>query len=445
MVTILPALRQVREDLAEHLDRTTVEQVCRELDHEWRDGPLNPFTTLHLFILQVLHHNTAMTHLPHLAGEPFTASAYCQARQRLPVEFFERMVNAFSRDLDAADEDGRWHGHQVMLVDGSSFSMPDTAELQAHFGQPPEQKPGCGFPVAHLLAMLHAHTGLLRDVIVSPLNTHDMAQVAKLHPRLSAGDMVVADRGFCSYAHLALLSKANLHAVLRVHQRQIVDFHPHRPCTADVRRTGIPTSRWLRRLGHCDQLVEWRKPDACPKWMAPEDYAALPEKLVVREIKWRIRRADRRGREVVLVTTLLDGERYPAQEIAGLYELRWQVEVDLRDLKGTLGLDVLKSKKVTTIQKEALVFVLVHNLVRLVMTKAADRQRVKPHRISFVDALRWLQPAKPSVPLPKLILNPPRTNRIEPRCLKRRPKSYTFMTRPRWELRKLLKNQQDAA
>jgi hypothetical protein len=380
-----------------------------------------------------------------LVGEQFTASAYCQARQRLPVEFFERMANAFSRDLRSSEKNGRWRGHQVMLVDGSSFSMPDTPELQAHFGQPPEQKPGCGFPVAHLLAMLDAHTGLLYEVVVSPLNTHDMTRVAQLHPRLSADDIVVGDRGFCSYAHLALLSKANLHAVLRVHQRQIVSFHPHRPCTADVRVAGIPTSRWLRRLGHCDQLVEWRKPDARPKWMAPEDYAALPEKLVVREIKWRIRRADRRVREVILVTTLLDAERYPAEEIAKLYELRWQVEVDLRDLKGTLGLEVLKSKQVATIQKEVLVFVLVHNLVRLVMIKAAHQQRVKPHRISFVDALRWLQPAKPFIPLPKLIVNPPRANRIEPRCVKRRPKSYTLMTRPRCQLRKRLRNQRDAA
>ena len=113
MVTILPALGQVRKDLVEHLDRATVEQVYRELDHEWRDGPLDPFTTLHLFILQVLHRNTAMTHLPHLVGEQFTASAYCQARQRLPVAFFERLVNAFSRDLESSEEDGRWRGHRT--------------------------------------------------------------------------------------------------------------------------------------------------------------------------------------------------------------------------------------------------------------------------------------------------------------------------------------------
>ena len=445
MVTILPALGQVREDLVALLDRTAVEQACRSLGHRWRDRQLDPSTTLHSFILQVLNQNTAMTHLPHLTGERFSASAYCQARQRLPVELFERLVNSVTRFLQRSDDTGRWHGHRVMLIDGSGFSMPDTAELQAHFGQPGGQRPGCGFPVAHLLAMVDVQTGFLDDVIVSPLRTHDMAHVAELHPKLSAGDVVVADRGFCSYAHLALVSQANLHAVLRVHQRQIVDFHPHRPSASQVWGKGIPTSRWIKRQGHCDQIVAWRKPRRRPKWMTDDQFASLPEELVVREIKYRIREGGCRVREVTLVTTLLDGTGYPAKEIAGLYKLRWQVEVDLRDLKTTLGMDVLKGKKVDTVQKEVLVHVLVYNLVRSVMATAARRQRIRPRRISFIDAVRWLQPPKPSQPLPELLVNPQRSDRVEPRCLKRRPKQYTRMTRPREELRKRLRKRRKAA
>jgi hypothetical protein len=449
MVTILPALEQVRKDLAGLLERTAVEQVCRELGYTWRDRQLDPYTTLHLFILQVLHGNTAMTHLPHLAGKRFTASAYCQARQRLPLAFFAAVVNAFTRRLmdsgQSGDEAGRWRGHRVGLVDGSGFSMPDTPELQAYFGQPGAQQPGCGFPVAHLLALVDAEKGFLHDPIVSPLRTHDLVHAADLHPKLSAGDIVVADRGFCSFAHLALISQAKLHAVLRVHQRQIVDFHPHRPCAPDVLGKGIPSSRWVRRLGHCDQLVEWRRPKARPKWMTAEQFAALPEKLLVREIKWRLRVPGCRVQEVTLVTTLLDAERYPAKEIAALYGLRWQVEVDLRDLKITLGLDVLKGHKVETVLKEVQVYVLVYNLVRLVTVKAARRQRVAPHRISFIDALRWLQPPKPARPLPVLLENPIRPGRIEPRCIKRRMKTYKLMNLPRRELRKRLKKRRDAA
>ncbi len=445
MVTILPALGQVREDLLSLLDRTSVTQACRELGYRWRDRQLDPYTTLHLFMLQVLHQNTAMTHLPHLAGERFSASAYCQARQRLPVKLFERLVHSLTQALKRPGDAGRWHGHRVMLIDGSGFSMPDTAELRAHFGQPGGQRPGCGFPVAHLLAMVDAQTGFLDDVVVSPLRTHDMAHAAELHPKLSAGDVVVADRGFCSYAHLALVSQANLHAVLRVHQRQIVDFHPHRPSASQVWGKGIPTSRWIKRQGHCDQIVAWRKPRRRPKWMTDDQFASLPEELVVREIKYRIREGGCRVREVTLVTTLLDGTGYPAKEIAGLYKLRWQVEVDLRDLKTTLGMDMLKGKKVDTVQKEVLVYVLVYNLVRLVMTTAARRQRTRPRRISFIDAVRWLQPPKPSQRLPELVVNPERSDRIEPRCLKRRPKQYVRMTQPREELRKRLKKRRKAA
>jgi hypothetical protein len=447
MVTILPALRQVREDLAGFLERKEVERICRELEYTWRERQLDPYTTLHLFILQIVNLNTAMTHLPHLSGERFSASAFCQARQRLPLELIRRVVDSFSRGLEASEPPLLWHGHRAMLVDGSGFSMPDTPELQAYFGQPGQQKPGCGFPVAHMLAMFDAHSGFLHDVIISPLRTHDMKHAADLHPRLSANDIVVADRGFCSYAHLALILQANLHAVFRVHQKQIVDFRPHRLCKRDAAKgsTGLPNSRWVQRLGHCDQIVDWCKPQSRPKWMNPEQFANLPKTIRVREIKWRIADRNCRVYEVTLVTTLLDPQRYPAKEIAGLYQVRWQVEVDLRDLKNTLGLDVLKSHKVETVKKEAMMCVLVHNMVRAVMRKAAQRQRVSPRRISFIDALRWLQPPKPEVPLPELVINPLRPGRVEPRCIKRRKKEYDLMKRPRDELRKRLKNQRDAA
>ena len=444
MVTILPALRQVREDLVHLLDRKAVERLCEELGYDWRGRQLDPYTTLHLFILQVLNNNTAMTHLPHLSGERFTASAYCQARRRLPRALLEGLVEPFARRLDRPEEVPRWHGHRVLLEDGSGFSMPDTAELQAHFGQPGNQKPGCGFPVAHMLALFDAEAGFLREVIIRPLRTQDFAIAAELHPKLAPGDLLVGDRGFCSYVQLALILKANLHALFRVHQKKIVDIHPHRPSMAEA-GPGHPSSRWLRRLGSRDQLVEWRKPASPPAWMTPEQFAQLPETMVVREIRWRIRDPYHRVREVTLVTTLLDPQSYPAAEIAGLFRQRWQVEVDLRDLKITLGMDVLKGHSVDVVMKEVQVFVLVYNLVRLVILKSARAQRVRPHRISFIDALRWLQPAKPGQALPDLIINPERPGRVEPRCIKRHMKEYDLMTRPRHEMRKRLKKRLDAA
>jgi len=299
--------------------------------------------------------------------------------------------------------------------------------------------------MAHLLALIEAHSGFLRDVIVAPLRTHDMAHAEELHPKLLPGDIIVGDRGFCSYAHLALCLQANLHAVFRVHQKQIVDFHPYRPSTPETLGTGIPTSRYVKHLGHCDQIVEWRKPAQRPKWMTAEQFAQLPDSILVRELKWQVRNSNHRVGEVILVTTLLDPERYPAPEIAGLFRQRWQVEVDLRDLKITLRLGQLKGHSVDVVKKELLVFVFVYNLLRVVILQAAQRQRVQPHRLSFIDAMRWLQPPKPACSLLDLIVNPERPNRVEPRVIKRRKKQYPWMTRPRAELRKRLKKRRDAA
>jgi hypothetical protein len=169
--------------------------------------------------------------------------------------------------------------------------MPDTPALQDAFGQSTEQRPGCGFPVAHLLGLFHAGTGVLLTWVVTPLLTHDLAQVQAVHPTLHPGDVLVADRGLCSYAHLALLAQADLHAVLRVGARQMVDFTPGRPFVRpNVRRTpavkGIPRSRWLKALGVDDQLVTWLKPKTCASWLAREALTALPEALVLREVRY---------------------------------------------------------------------------------------------------------------------------------------------------------------
>jgi hypothetical protein len=156
----------------------------------------------------------------------------------LPLTLFQQLLTAVTDSMAACcDQAARWCGHRVWLVDGSSFSMPDTPELQAAFGQPGGQKPGCGFPVAHLLALFHAGTGLLQKVLVAPLRTHDLNGAWRMHDELQPGDVLVADRGFCSYAHLAQLIQAGLHGVLRIHQKQIVDFRigrMHVPIAVDL-------------------------------------------------------------------------------------------------------------------------------------------------------------------------------------------------------------------
>jgi hypothetical protein len=275
-------------------------------------------------------------------------------------------------------------------------------------------------------------TGLLRQTLALPLRSHDAARAAALHPALRAGDVLVGDRAFSSYAHLALCRRRRLHGLFRVHQKQIVSFRCHRrhQTSRDPAR-GQPTSRWLRRLGHRDQLVEYAKPAGRPDWMTEEEWGRLPPALVVREVRYRVRVPGVRTKEVTLVTTLLDPERYPAKELARLYGLRWGAETNLRHLKQTLGMDVLHCTTVDGVLKELAVFVILYNLVRRVMAAAAARQKVSPERISFTDAWRWLQEARPGEPLPRLKVNPLRPGRAEPRVRKRRPKQYPLLTKPR--------------
>jgi hypothetical protein len=340
-------------------------------------------------------------------------------------------------------DERQWHGHRTFLVDGSGCSMPDTPALQDAFGQSTVQRPGCGFPVARLLGLFHAGTGLLMKLVVAPLCTHDLAHMQKVHPTLAPGEVLVADRGLCSYAHLALLVQAGIHAVLRVGARQIVDFTPGRPFVKpSVRRTsavkGVPRSRWLKSLGVHDQLVAWLKPKTCPSWLARETLAALPESLVLREVRDHIGTPGFRTRQVTLVTSLLDSAVYRVDDLAESYQLRWQVETALAQLKTTMQMDVLHCNTVPGVLKELTVFAIVYNLVRMVMRQSATLQHTAVERISFLDALRWLSAPSTGMPLVALLVIPVRPHRVEPRVKKRRPKPFPLMITPRQVLRQQL-------
>jgi hypothetical protein len=435
-------LKRLRQDVAHRLDPESIQSVCRSVGHHWRKSLLNPVAVIHWFVIQILHGNSSLQHVSLLANRSFTDSAYCLARARLPLAVFRGVLRDLVKTLvPRTRAEGTWRGHRTWLIDGSAFSMPDTPALQAQFGQPDAQAKGCGFPVAKILALFHAGTGLLIEVAAAPYRTHEMSRLGAVHPAFEPGDVLVGDRGFCSFAHLAMLVRGGLHAVFRVHQRQIVAFTPNRPHFRhedQAATKGWPRSRWLRRLGVLDQVVEWLKPKERPEWMGVEEFGALPETLVVRELRYEVGGRGFRTRTVTLVTTLLDGRLYPLDALANLYGMRWRVELNFRHLKTTMKMDVLKCLTVDGVLKELTVFAIVYNLVRVVMSEAARRQGVDVERISFVDALRWLEQAEPGDDLPELVVNPDRPNRFEPRVRKRRPKQYPLMRKPRSELRKAL-------
>jgi DDE family transposase len=452
MITLPQSLRHVKAHLADVLPDQLIRDTCRRVGHTWRQRQLDPVVTTYLVLQQALHGNVPAGELRRQTGLRFTDSAYCQARRRLPtavLRALQRAVAGRARADLADDPQARWHGHRVFLIDGSSFSMPDTEELREAFGQPTGQAEGCGFPVAHLLVQFDARAGYLLKTLVAPLRTHDLARVPLAHRDLAAGDLLVGDRAFASYAHLALCRQRRLHGLFRAHQKQLIDFRPHRrwapPGAGGAAAKGLPRSRWLKRLGKHDQLVEYHKPAERPAWLSAAAYAALPDTLVVRELRYRIRIPGRRVRQVTLVTTLLDPRRYSARALARRYGQRWQAETDLRHLKQTLHLDVLRSQRVPGVLQEMLALVIISNLVRRVMHRAARQQAVAPARISFVDAWRWLRHARPGEPVPELRVNPERPGRFEPRVRKRRPKQYPLMKRPRAELRKALLTMEHAA
>jgi hypothetical protein len=437
-------VEQFKRSWSCELEDEAIERACTDIGHKWRERELGPVATVKMFLLQILYGNVACEFVPHLAGKDVTGSAYCTARGRLPLAALQTLLaRSTTKMAESARDAGLWLGHRLFLLDGSSFSMPDTDELREHFGQPGGQAAGCGFPTAHWLALVHFGSGLFQKVITAPLRTHDMNGVAQLHPELKAGDVALGDRAFGTFAHVALLVVQGLHGIFRAHQKLIIDFTPGRPHAVPGRgkstdHKGKPRSKWIESLGPLDQIVEWFRPVNVPAWMSAEAWAALPASIRVRELRYTIARPGFRVRTVTLVTTLLDAQRYPQDKLAEAYGLRWTIETAFGHLKTTMKMDVLRCQTVRGIQKELTMFLLVYNLVRMTVLEAAQRQSVPAERISFVDALRWLATAQPGDELPELVINPYRPGRFEPRVRKRRPKEFPVMQKPRAVLRQEL-------
>jgi hypothetical protein len=441
------ALSRVRQDSDHLLLPARINQLARASGHLFRDTQLNPGNTLRLFAQQIASGNVACSAVRHLADADFSDTAWCQARQRLPMELIEQvhrqLIDDTQNELDQTDDAGdgkyRWRGHRIYVVDGSTDSMPDTRPLRAHYGVPLPCREGLGFPMSHLLLLMDHRSGLVVDCIDSPMYTSDVSQTPPMHAHLSQGDVLLADVAFAGWAHLALILRANLHSVMPAHHRRLVDFTPKRPSAhprkgKSSKRTGKPRSSVIKSLGTDDQLVEYPKPVNKPEWMDQQQWESLPQSIMVREIRRTIKRHGFRPIIVTIVTTLLNPDLYPADELIDLRLTRWMVETNLRHLKITLGMDILKCKTVDGIRKERLMFLLVYNLIRRMMLIAARSQHVNVNRLSFADTLAWLRFGNITV-MGEIKINPLRTGRLEPRVRKRPKKQFPYMTIPRAQLK----------
>jgi hypothetical protein len=324
-----------------------------------------------------------------------------------------------------------WCSRRVKLVDGTTCSMPDTAPNQDAYPQPSGQKAGCGFPMLKLVGLFSLATGALLQAVHGPVRVHEGQLFRQLWSYLTQGDVLLADRGFCSFGLLAALQQQGIDSVVQLHQTRPVDF-----------RRG-------KRLGQADRLLEWAKPSQCPRTLSAEQFAALPATLPVRQLRIKATLKGFRPRSLVLVTTLLDPLAYPAAALADLYLRRWGVELQIRELKTLMRLDVLRCRSPQMIRKELQMHFIAYNLVRAVMLQAALQYQVTLSRLSFkgtLDAVQAFaavlqgggmtvrQQAALESDLLRLVASDPvraRPGRVEPRAKKRRPKNYQLLTKPR--------------
>src|SRR5882724_836389 len=358
-------------------------------------------------------------------------SAYVQARQRLPRERLERALTATAQAADRrVERSAQLQGRPVKVVDGSTTQLADTPENQRRFPQPSSQKPGCGFPVIRFVALLSLASGAILKVMMDSLRSHDLRLLHRLAEALAPGDIVLGDRAYGEYTTAASLPQQGVDLVARLHHQRKVDF------------------RQAKRLAKQDGLFVWAKGYQQSQILSPAEWALLPAQITVRIIRFNTTIQGFRGRRVTLVTTLLDPKLYPAEQLIGLYARRWRLELCFRDLKSTLGMGQLRCKTPDMAEKELLAYLIAHNLLRCVIAEAVARFQADLERISFkgaVDALRQYSAAIAQARNQKmrrqlwedLLLNlvrdlvPLRPNRKEPRAVKRRPKAYPLLNRPR--------------
>ncbi len=367
-----------------------------------------------------------------LAVPSFCTSCFCRARRRLSEEFLDTVQSRMSLFGEArVEEHHRWRGHRVKLVDGTSVQLSDTAFNQAEYPQPSAQKPGCGFPVMGVVAVLDVALGTVDDYLTGRSPGHDLEGLHGLADTFKAGDLVVADRAFCSWEMLARLAEKEVNSVMRL-------YHA-REAKLDWRKG--------RRLDENSRIVEWSKPTKPGKsGITMETWERLPEIMKVRLVRLKAPGRDGRMRTMYLATTLLDDEAYPTDEIVGLYAQRWSIEVRFRDLKTTMGLERLRVRTPEMAHKTLRMATIAYNLVKLLQLEASRGEPILVDEIGFKGTLDVLAEFRTGfiglANRPRLLelerekvlarirerLLFIRPGRSEPRAIKTRHKCYSYLT-----------------
>lgn len=360
---------------------------------------------------------------------------YCRARAKLSAPAIRELSCEVAAELEASAEPAwLWKGqYHAKLIDGFTFTMPDTRENQAQYPHPKSQQPGVGLPIARAVALVSLATACVLDLKVGPYQGKETGESALLRAMLGSldkGDIAVMDRYYCSYMLLALLQAQGTHACARKH---------HLRLGSDFRRG--------RRLGYRDHLVIWTRPKR-PKWMSEELYQQIPQQLTLRELRCTVIESGRRTEIIDIITTLTDAQEFSAEDIAELYGFRWNCELDVRSLKSNLNLGHLRCKTPQMIERELWTTMLAYNLIRMTAAGAALLHGKRPRQISFTSTCQmvlasWMQlcfelNAEELAGCICGVLKQlagcevaNRPGRFEPRVLKRRRHAYKLMLKPR--------------
>ncbi len=435
------------------LSEEIVAQALAAIQAFWMDRIYSPLVTLWVFLSQVLSADHScragvarlIAHRLSEGQNPCSSEtgAYCQARKRLPEAFFSEVARQTGRTLEAnVDSQWLWKGRRVHVFDGSSVSMPDTSENQRAYPQPDTQKPGLGFPLARIAAVFSLACGAVLDLAIcryAGKGQSELGMLRTLWDMFRPGDVLLADRLMCSWTEMVLLKGRGVDTVTSLSKR-----------TADFRRG--------KRLGKDDHIVRWPKPTK-PRSIDRKTYNSLPEFLTVREIRVRVEQAGFRTQTLIVVTTLLDTEEITKDDLAQLYRARWNAELDLRSLKRTMQMDILRCKTPELVRKEIWTHVLAYNLIRTIIAQAATTHGIEPRSISFKGAIQTLEAFQPLIAIQgqrdsefrtslyQRLLDAiaihrvaDRPDRFEPRLRKRRPKHYGFLRKPRHQTKRDMVN-----
>ncbi len=357
-----------------------------------------------------------------------STSAYCQARAKLGESMMAEIATQTGVVLDRVGKNSRWKKRRVVVVDGTGVSMPDTPANQEQWPQSTSQKPGCGFPQARICACFCLATGALLSHRIGHLKQQELPLLRAQWDIFEAGDILLGDKGFCSYYDVWQLRERGVDSVFTL-----------------ARRTPVTHAKAKAVFDEHDLLIEWPKPPWNPRLSYDrQTWDALPESLTLRQIRVDVTTPGFRTRGYYLITTLTDVAHYSAADLADLYYRRWDVELFFRDLKTTMGMDILRCRTPAGIRNEIRMHWIVYNALRLLMWEAAEQCACTPRQLSFKASLQALRQWRPSdgsngsliqaiaaVPLTK-----PRGRR-EPRCVKRRPKPFALLNAPRHEMEEI--------